>query len=108
MYSKSLDIIGLTETWLNEYIFDNEILPSNYTLFRKDRVSRGGGVLIAVNNKFTCQAITSPENLEIICIKLILPCSITFCVTYVPPSCTAVYYDSLFDFLYNCTMSQIK
>ena len=99
MYSKSLDIIGLTETWLNEYIFDNEILPSNYTLFRKDRVSRGGGVLIAVNNKFTCQAITSPENLEIICIKLILPCSITFCVTYVPPSCTAVYYDSLFDFL---------
>ena len=50
VYSKSLDLIGLTETWLNEYIFDNEILPSNYTLFRKDHPSHGGGVLIAVSD----------------------------------------------------------
>ena len=54
--------------------------------------------LIAVNNKFTCQAITSPENLEIICIKLMSFCSITFCVTYISPSSTADYYDSLFNF----------
>ena len=99
MYSKSLDLIGLSETWLNKNIFDNEILPSNYTLFRKDRPSRGGGVLIAVSNKFTCQTITSPDNLEIICIKLMLPSPITFCVTYVPPNSTADYYDSLFNFL---------
>lgn len=70
VYSKSPDIIGLTETWPNENIFDNEILPSNYTLFCKHHLSHGGGVLIAVNNKFTCQAITSCENLEITCIKL--------------------------------------
>ena len=96
--SKTPDIIGLTETWLNENIFDNEILPSNYTLFRKDRPSRGGGVLIAVNNIFPCQLITSPENLETICIKLMLPNPITLCVNYVPPSSTAVYYDNLFNF----------
>ena len=99
VFSKSPDLIGLTETWLNENIFDNEVLPSNYTLFCKDRPSRGGGVLIAVSNKFTCQAITSPDNLEIICINLMLPSPITFCVTYVPPNSTAVYYDSLFNFL---------
>ena len=98
VYSKTPDIIGLTETWLNENIFDNEILPSNYTLFRKDRPSRGAGVLIAVNNKFPCQPITSPENLETMCIKLMLPNPITLCVNYVPPSSTAVYYDNLFNF----------
>ena len=41
-----------------------------------------GGVLIAVNNKFPCQEITLPENLETI---LILPC-ITLCVTDVLPT----------------------
>ena len=55
--------------------------------------------MIAVSNKFTCQVISSPDNLEIICIKLVLPSPITFCVTYVPPSSTADYYDSLFNFL---------
>ena len=84
---------------MSSYIFDNKILPSNYTLFCKDRPSHGGGVLIAVSNKFTCQVMSSPDNLEIICIKLVLPSPITFCVTYVPPSSTADYYDSLFNFL---------
>ena len=52
-----------------------------------------------VSDKFPCQIITSLENLEIICIKLMLSSPITLCVTYVPPSPTAVYYDSLFNFL---------
>ena len=68
------------------------------TLTRKNHC---GGVLIAVSNEFTCQAIISPDNLEIICINLMLqlPSPIAFCVTYVPPNSTAVYYDSLFSFL---------
>ena len=69
MYSKSFDIIGLTETWLSDGIFDNEILPCNYTLFRKDRPSRGGSVLITVNSNISCQKLNSPDDLEIIHIK---------------------------------------
>ena len=101
VYSKSFDIIGLTETWLSDCIFDNEILPCNYTLFRKDRPSRGGGVLIAVNNNISCQRLNLPDDLEIICIKLNLKDQITVCVTYVPPNSTTTYYDNLFSFLYN-------
>ena len=37
VYSNSPDIIAVTETWLSEKIFDNEILPNNYTIIRKDR-----------------------------------------------------------------------
>ena len=48
-YASSFDIIGVTETWLTNEIFDNEIiLPSCYILFHKDRPSHGGGVLLAI------------------------------------------------------------
>ena len=42
------DIIFGTETWLNEDIKDNEIIPDNYTVYRKDRNREGGGVLLAI------------------------------------------------------------
>ena len=64
--------------------FDNDILLSNYGLFRKDRPSCDGRVLIAVNNKFT---ITSPDDLEIsIRIKLMSPSPVNFLCSYIPPS----------------------
>ncbi|KXJ10081.1 hypothetical protein AC249_AIPGENE18642 [Exaiptasia diaphana] len=43
------DIIILTETHLDNTVFDTELLPENYTLFRRDREINGrlgGGVLI--------------------------------------------------------------
>ena len=49
----------------------------------------------------SCKEITSPINLEIICIKLLLPNPITICVTYVPPNSTVAYYNDLFNFFLN-------
>lgn len=44
-----LDIICITETMLNENIFDAEISLSGYTLFRSDRkIGNGGGSCIFV------------------------------------------------------------
>uniref|UniRef100_A0A1X7SEB5 Uncharacterized protein n=1 Tax=Amphimedon queenslandica TaxID=400682 RepID=A0A1X7SEB5_AMPQE len=45
VYSFHPSLISVTETWLSDYIFDNEILPDGYSVFRCDRLSRGGGVL---------------------------------------------------------------
>ena len=46
-----LDVIYLTETWLNESIMDHEILPTAYNIYRCDRVGRiGGGVMTAVKS----------------------------------------------------------
>ena len=62
IYSTKPDIIILNETWLKSSICDNEILPDNYKVFRRDRSSKshpldanrpkkfrkfGGGVMIA-------------------------------------------------------------
>ena len=44
MYTKSYDILCIAETWLNDTIYDSEILPCNYKIHRKDRNSRGGGI----------------------------------------------------------------
>ena len=70
-------------------------------LFRKDRPSRGGGVLIAINNKISCQITSSPTNLELMCVRLLISNPITICVTYIPPNSPKVYCDDLFNFLLN-------
>jgi len=70
VYSKSYDIIALTETWLTDSVFDNEILPTNYIIFRKDRSSRGGGILLAINNRISCTRTSSPDDIEVIGVQL--------------------------------------
>ena len=44
------DIIFGCETWLHKKIDTLEILPDNYTVYRKDRSSKGGGVLLPIKN----------------------------------------------------------
>ena len=46
------DVIVGTETWLNNYIKDNEIIPAdfNYKIYRKDRYDGYGCVLLAISD----------------------------------------------------------
>ena len=52
---EDLDIIGITETWLNDKLSDEELSIKGYTLFRNDRndniKTRGGGVALYVRNE---------------------------------------------------------
>ena len=56
VYSSSLNILAITETWLSDHIFDKEILPTGFAIYRSDRISRGGGVLI-------CSSLSIPTRL---------------------------------------------
>ena len=38
-----VDIIALTETWLNDNFLDSELHLNDYNIFRKDRSNRRGG-----------------------------------------------------------------
>ena len=53
--TRELELIAITETWLNCNILDNEILSSEYNIHRRDRLRRGGGVLLAVKEGIRCQ-----------------------------------------------------
>ena len=80
IYSKNLDIICITETWLNNSVLSKEILPTLYTIYRNDRANRGGGVLIAIKNSIPSQLFITSNSIEMIAVyintrpKLLLVC----------------------------------
>lgn len=89
-----IDLIFLTETWLNDKIPNSVISPKNYDVIRADRqLHKGGGVLLFYNNRLQVDVIKCPESLhvaegdyEIMCVDVYNgkePCR--FCCLYIPP-----------------------
>lgn len=94
-----VDIVMLNETWLYPEITDEFILP-NYNIFRKDRESRGGGVLIATKAHIK----TYPINLEIKDFEIIaVKCKFGMCtcnnITWYNPPNSKHDVKQLFDFI---------
>ena len=94
-----MNVFCITETWLSEFISDCEIIPSDFVLYRKDRPSRGGGVLIAINKSLYSTLVPSPSDIEVVTIKIGLSNAIVICCVYVPPDSTIVYVSSLVSYL---------
>ena len=90
------DIVVLTETYLNDSISNEEILGTDYRVYRKDRSGKtarhGGGVLIAVKKSITA-LIREDLNCkaELLFIDMVLNDSrkLTIGVFYRPPSSDA-------------------
>ena len=94
-------IIGITETWLGDYITDSAVEIDGFNLVRCDRTkesgkSRGGGVALYISEKW-CKNITIKKQLcsrdiELMCLSLrpyYLPREISnifVCILYIPPS----------------------
>jgi len=55
-------VITFSETWLNSNIPDEEIKLDNYVLYRKDRGSRGGGLVIYLSTNLITEPILPNEN----------------------------------------------
>ncbi len=70
VYSRSIDCFLITESWLSINVGDGEILPSNYKLYRYDRESRGGGVLIAVSNQIASRQLATNTCSEMVLVEL--------------------------------------
>ena len=64
------DIILGTETWLDESIQNSELLLSDYDNFRRDRPTRGGGVLVAIKKSLLSEHISTSETSETISWKI--------------------------------------
>lgn len=92
--TKELDIIALIETWLNPEIMDQEIMSSDYHIYRRDRLRKGDGVLLAPRDNICyyrrCDLETDFEILW--CEVHINPCSTYFIgVYYRSPSSDMAY-----------------
>ena len=66
-------------------LLNGEILPSGFTVYRCDRGSRGGGVLLAVNNSLPSRQLHTPSLLELLTVEVSSKPPILICV-YIPPS----------------------
>ena len=55
-----------TETWLSDSFYDNEIFLSGYSVYRKDRCSRSGGVIVAVRDSISVSIFPSLNELEVV------------------------------------------
>ena len=69
---EGIDILALTETWLDESIDDSEVSLAGYSILRKDRNRRGGGVAFIISNQIrfkSCSEISEgqAESTCIIC-----------------------------------------
>ena len=73
-----------------------------FTLFRKDRDTRGGGVLIAVRQNINCSLLSSPSDLEVLAVEFtsILPFPLILCVVYSPPNPCQDYFRKLLSYLH--------
>ncbi len=73
---ESIDILCLSESWLNDNYSDNDISIADMPLvYRRDRGSRGGGVLVYASTNIVIKPLKDiqPTNSEIICLDIQLP-----------------------------------
>ncbi len=95
----SIHMITLSETWLTSEIPDIEIEIDGYRVFRKDRDSRGGGVLAYVRNDLFVvrRADLETPSVEGMWLEISLPKARGFLVGifYRPPDSSA-YHDKDF------------
>ncbi|XP_017494157.1 PREDICTED: uncharacterized protein LOC108382279 [Rhagoletis zephyria] len=101
------DVFVLIETWLNADFCENEFFdPNLFNVYRKDRdfikigLSRGGGVLIAVQRRFR-SSLVHLENvdslLDQLCVVVQGHTNIYICASYIPPSSVDSLYKAHVD-----------
>ncbi|XP_071943713.1 uncharacterized protein [Antedon mediterranea] len=83
-----LDILIVTETWLDSSIDSTELFPDSFVVYRKDRSRHGGGVLLALKNAFKSSIVDFPTNIEVKIIEITVNnnFNVLICAVYRPPS----------------------
>lgn len=104
LFKKSLlntnaHLIAVTETFLVSSVYDGELFPRGYTVYRQDRANDAGagGVLLAVRDTFSSRRITNIDGLtaaQEVLFVLITYKNIKFlcCVVYLPPNYNNMEY----------------
>ena len=95
MYSSDFTVLCLTETWLSDHVSDCEILSSDFVIYRNDRPSRGGSVLIAVKSHIHSSCLPSPPDIEAVSVKISANNDFVLSSIYITPDSSAGHISSL-------------
>ena len=90
LHRTSTSGLGNWDVVKERYILSSEILPwGDYTIFRKDRKSRAGGVLLAVKSTTfsSCREINFDVDLELVTVEIVSKSNMKHlvCCCYKPP-----------------------
>lgn len=99
--SESFDIFCVVETWLHNGIDNNLLHINDFTLFRCDRGSRGGGLCAFVKNIFNISIISTPKNIEQLWLNINLKNEkIALGIVYKPPTLDSqIFFNEMEDTL---------
>lgn len=107
VYLCDYDIIALSETWLSSKVNTSELGLLNYVTYRSDRnsyisnCSRGGGVLLSINNKYHSRVLPVPVS-PVEHIFVITKIDINYIIignVYFPPNTDISVYNIHFDII---------
>ena len=98
---QKLDVLLGTESYLDDNVFDSEVFPSTYAVYRKDRNKHGGGVFIAIRENLPSYQIQMDLSLEIIwvCLHIDSNNDVILGSFYCPPNSPTLVLDNLNDSL---------
>ena len=74
-------------------------LPTGYNIYRQDRGSRGGGVMLAVKDSLPSKLLLSPGNLEIVTVSVNTAHQTVLCFIYLLPNSTQEHTQPIFDYI---------
>ena len=86
---EKLDVLCVTETWLQDSVMDNYLVFPGYSIARLDRSARGGGVAIIYRDYYRIERLIVPSagsSLECLWVTVCMGRSFTVGVAYRPPN----------------------
>ncbi|XP_032237174.1 uncharacterized protein LOC116618025 [Nematostella vectensis] len=95
----SFDILGFSETRLDDTYTDDELKIHGYDIFRKDRNRDGGGVCVYIRSSINCvnRKEIVPEDVEAVCLEIRKPNSRPFIVSVVSRPESPIEYFNRFE-----------
>ena len=91
-------VLGLSETWLDSSLLDAELEVPGFSLYRKDRNRRGGGVMVYVSNDVKAVRRGDVEEVGIEALWIEVKTSkmrMLVCNVYRPPDAKAEWIDEV-------------
>ncbi len=106
------DVIVITESWLTGKVPDSDVAISGFNLFRADRISKGGGVIVYVKEHLATHIILStsvPKLFECIVLDVCVGGTIHIIISgvYFPPTAPNSALEKLCKILSNYTTSEL-
>jgi len=95
------DIIFGCETWFNQSVYDNKVLPPSYKLYCNDHTDGYGGVLVGVKSELPSHLIDAQPHIETCAVSLQLANNqqlILVCV-YRAPNTDITYQENLCNYI---------